>query len=781
MKRNYFKIALRLLRRDRLSSSINIGGLAIGLALGILILLMIIDELSYDRFHENLNQIYLLMKTDDNSGEINTFKSTPAPLAPSLQGAIPEISKTGRSTYPGPQLLEAGDKRFYETGFYADPSLLEILKFKSLEGNPVTALQSGAIVISERTAKKFFAGGSVIGKTILYNGTTPLQIGAVIKDIPFQSTLLFDVVLPFSLFASNNKDAVSNWGNNFLQTWIELKPNTNNAAVNIKLKKIFSEKTSSTNSTLFAYPFERLHLHGQFKNGQPAGGKFQLIVLLSAIGFFVLLIACINFMNLATARSEKRAKEVGVRKVMGAERKSIILQFLSEAIVMTIPSLLIALTIVNMVLPGFNVFTGKNIVFDFTSWRIWLSILSIGLFTGMMAGSYPALYLSRFMPVEVLKGRIAQSRGGSRLRRFLVTAQFSIAIFLVFASIVIFKQLNHIQDRPIGYEKENLLVLPVRGDMASKFDIAKNELSKIPGVTSVSGGADNIVFMGGQTDGIEWPGKTADQNYLITVTNVHYDWAKTAGLQIIEGREFSAAFGADSLSCLVNETAVRKMQLKSPVVGTKLGNQTIIGVIKDFVYNSPEENPNPLVVYLNQNAVNNIFIRVKNEEGWKQTIAGIESVITTLNPHYPFEFRFISDDYQKRFAGIQSAADMISFTGTLAILISCLGLFALASYVAERRSREISIRKVLGASAAGVWIILSKDFLKPVIIGFLIATPLAAFVMNLILDKLDYRIQLSWWMFAIAGGMVLIIAFFTVGLQALKAAVANPVNSLRSE
>jgi ABC-type antimicrobial peptide transport system permease subunit len=778
---NYFKIAWRSLLKDKMSSSINIGGLAVGLAIGILIMLMVIDELSYNRFHQHLDQIHLLMKHDNNSGEISTFKSTPAALAPALQGTIPEINKAARSTYQGAFLLEAGDKKFYEPGIYADPAFLEILKFKSLEGNTVNALQSGAAVITRKTALKLFENEKVIGKSILLNGTTPLQIGAVLDDIPTQSTVKFDVVLPFALFEMDNKEAVNNWGNNFLQTWIELKPQTNISTVNAKLKKIFSEKTETTNSILFAYPLERLHLHSQFKNGQPEGGKFQLIILLSAIGFFVLLIACINFMNLATARSEKRAKEVGVRKVMGAERKSLIFQFLGEAMVMTLPSLLLALIIVNIALPGFNVFTGKNIEFDFSSWKIWLSVIAIGLFTGLIAGSYPALYLSRFMPVQVLKGRIAPSKGGSMLRRFLVTSQFTIAVFLVITSIVIFRQLRYVKDRPIGFEKENLLVVPVHGDMATKFDITKNELNKIPGVVAVSAGADNIVFMGTQTDGIVWPGKTADQNYLITFTSVHYDWAKTNGLQIIEGREFNSAFRADSLSCLVNEAAVRKMQLKSPVVGTKLGDQTIIGVVRDFVYNSPEEHPAPLVVYLDKNAVNNIFIRVKNDQGWRNTITGIESAITTIHPHYPFEFRFVSDDYQNRFTGIQSAADIISFTGSLAILISCLGLFALASYVAERRSKEISIRKVLGASATGVWLILSKDFLKPVLIGFLIATPLAAFVMNVILDKMDYRIQLSWWMFALAGLMVLIIAIFTVGLQAFKAAIANPVNSLRSE
>jgi putative ABC transport system permease protein len=778
---NYFKIAWRSLLRDKMSSSINIGGLAVGLAISILIMLMILDELSYNKFHQNLDQIHLIMKHDNNSGEISTFKSTSGALAPALQGNIPEITKAGRVTFTGPQLLEAADKRFYETGMYADPSLLEIMKFKTIAGNAAGALQSGAVVITRKTAKKLFADSNVLGKSVLLNGSTPLQIGAVLDDIPSQSTVTFDVVLPFSLFEKDNKEALDNWGNNFLQTWVELKPQTNIAALNKKLQKLFQEKTESTNVILFAYPLERLHLHSQFKNGQAEGGKFQLIILLSAIGFFILLIACINFMNLATARSERRAKEVGVRKVMGAARKSLIIQFLSEAMVMTLPSLLLALFIVNIALPAFNVFTRKNIVFDFGSWKIWLSVIVIGLFTGLIAGSYPALYLSRFIPVQVLKGRIAQSGKGSWLRKFLVTSQFTIAIFLVISSIVVFRQLRHIEDRPIGYEKENLLVVPLRGDMSSKFSITKNELNKIPGVVSVSAGADNIVFMGGQTDGISWPGKTADQNYLITVTNVHYDWAKTNGLQMIEGREFSSAFGADSLACIVNETAVRKMQLKSPVVGTKLGTHTIIGVVKDFVFNSPEENPGPLVVYLNEQAVNNIFIRIRNEESWKQTIAGIESVITTIHPHYPFEFRFVREDYQKRFSGIQAAADMISFTGGLAILISCLGLFALASYVAERRSKEISIRKVLGASAASVWVILSKDFLKPVVIAFLIAVPLSGFAMNMLLDKMDYRIQLSWWMFAFAFVLVLIIAIFTVGFQALKAAVANPVNSLRSE
>lgn len=782
MIRNYFKIAWRNIVKDKGSTMINIGGLSIGLAIGVLLLLIIKDEISFDKFQPKLNQVHLLMKNDDNGGQISTFKSTPPPLGKALKAEMPEIVRTSRMTYNAQFLLNNGDKSLYENGTYVDADLFRMFEFKAIAGNPAQVLEnSTSMVISATAAKKIFGTVDALGKTLRINNKHALQIGAVIEDIPLNSSVKFDVAIPFSVYELENPDAGEAWGNNFLQTWVELKPGTNLQTFNQKIEKSFHARTENTKTNLFAYPLKSLHLYGEFRDGKLSGGRADVMMLLAAVGFFILFIACINFMNLATARSERRSKEVGVRKVMGAERKWIIVQFLCEALLMTLPALILAVVIVSLVLPEINQFIRKDLHFDFLDWQIWALLLSLGLVTGLIAGSYPAFYLSKFQPVKVLKGNVGSSKGSSILRRVLVTTQFTVSVFLIIASIVIFQQLKHTQNRPIGYDNENLVEIPVRGDMMARYESLKNELLKIPGVTNVSAGTHNMVQFGGRTDGLNWPGKTPDQNYLIAITDVHYDWIKTSGLTLVEGRDFSTAFGTDSLAVLMNEAAVKKMQLKSPVVGTPINELHVVGVFKDFVYNSPEKAPEPLVVFLRPGNINHLFVRMENKAGWRNTITGVESVFKKINPGFPFEFHFAKANYEDKFKGIEAAANLTSLVSILAIFISVLGLFALAAFVSERRTKDIGIRKILGAGLKTLLFLLSKDFLKPVVLGFLIATPLAGFVMNLVLTQLDYHITLSWWMFALAGVIVFLIAVITVGYQAMKSALANPLKALRSE
>ncbi|MEO5562768.1 MAG: FtsX-like permease family protein, partial [Chitinophagaceae bacterium] len=512
-----------------------------------------------------------------------------------------------------------------------------------------------------------------------------------------------------------------------------------------------------------------------------SGGRIDIMMMLGIIGFFVLIIACINFMNLATAQSERRAREVGVRKVLGAFRKQVIFQFLSEAFLITFFAMIVGIFLAKMFLPVFYQFSQKNLAFDFGSKEVWLALLCIGLFTGLVAGSYPAFFLSRFKPVLVLKGVLKSNKGGSVLRKGLVTFQFVISIFLIITTIVIFNQLKYVQDRPLGYNQENLIDIPARGDMKGKFQLVKNELLQIPNIKNVSGGNDNLVQFGGATDGIEWPGKTPDQNFPVTISSVQYDWIKTAGLNIAAGRDFDPQFGNDVNSCLVNQTAVKAMKLKEPVIGTKLGDKTIVGVVQDFVYNNPTALPRPMLLYLTTGAVDHIFVRVTNDDQWKNTIAEIEKAIKKTNPDYPFEYYFTTELYQKKFTGIKSTSQLLTGVGILAIFISCLGLFGLSAFLAERRGKEIGIRKVLGANASKIWFTLSKDFLKPVLLAFVIASPLTAFVMQKLLSRMDYHITLSWWMFVIAGVMAVSIAVLTVSFQGVKAALKNPVKALRAE
>jgi putative ABC transport system permease protein len=781
MIKNYLKMAWRNIVKNKVSSIINIGGLSVGLATAIVIMLVIVNEVSYDKFNTNLGDIHLLMENQNMNGNIITHRQTPGPLAASVISEIPEVKFVARTNQSGNELLRNGDKSIYFNGIYTDPDFFRMMTFASVEGNPVAALsEPGSIVITESTARKLFGREEPIGKMLVHNNLHALKVAAVIRDIPINSTNKFDIVLPFRLLEQENS-WVEKWDNFRIQTWVQLQPNTNVKALDAKLTQLFLHKQEEKNMQLFTYPFADLRLHGNFKNGQPNGGIIYIIMILSMVGLFVLLVACVNFMNLATARSEQRAKEVGVRKVLGASRKKVILQFMLEAILMSFLALLLGVLLSYLALPGFMQLSGNHFKPDYFNLKIWGLLLTLGLLTGIVAGSYPALYLSRFQPVLVLKGILTKGKGGGILRKGLVTFQFIVSIFLIISTIVFFKQIDYMERRPIGYNPENLIEISARDDMQNKFGIVRNELIQIPGVKSISAGNDDLIRFGGAFNGLDWPGKTKDQDFYITSTNVQYDWIKTVGLSLSEGRDFSREYGADSLSCLINEAAARRMGLKAPLTGTKLGNNTVIGVVKDFVYNNSSSSVEPMIIYLNTGSINHFFVRIDNNDNWKNCIAQIETVVKKINPNIPLDFHFTKEEYQANFTQIRSISQMANIFGGMAILISCLGLFGLSSYLAERRSKELSVRKVLGASVKSIWFAISKDFLKPVFIAFLIAAPVAGVVISKGLSLLDYHIQLAWWMFVLSGMLAMIIAIITVSYNGIKAALTNPIKNLRTE
>jgi putative ABC transport system permease protein len=782
MFKNYFTIAWRNLTRNKLSSVINITGLAIGLAVSILLFLWINNTLSYDRFHVNYEKIHLLMKTERGSGgEISTGSSVPGHLAQAVKAAIPEVQYAARGTYEFP-LLQYKDKSLYQRALYTDPDFFRIMTFPALQGDPISTLQDpGSIIVTESAAKKLFGNEDPMGKIITHNTIHQLKVGAVIKDDPKNSSYRFEIILPFALFEKDNDNWLKKWDDNRILTWVELQPHTQLAGLDTRLTQLLRQKANDNKLELFAYPLRDAWLRNSFKNGHPDGGRITLVKLMGAIGLFVLLIACINFMNLSTARSERRSREVGVRKTLGASRPQLIVQFLSEAFLLTFCAMLLGILLAKLLLPAFNGFSDSHIAFDLSSRQIWMALFCIGFFTALVAGAYPAFFLSRFQPVRVLKGLFKPEKGGSFFRKSLVTFQFVITIFLIIATIVIIRQEQYVENRPIGYDKENLIDIAAKGNMKNKFGLLKNELKKIPGVTSLSAGADNLVFFGGGNNGLDWPGKTPDQDFYVKVTSVQYDWVKTAGLKMAEGRDFSPAFGTDTSACLINEAAVRKMGLKEPVIGSKVGGATVIGVIADFVINDAFSNPEPLLVYFGNGPMDHFFVRIRNNDQWQQTLARIEQAVKTTNPGYPFEFQFISEEYQHQFEGISSTAQTLDWIGGLAILISCLGLFGLSAFLAEQRTKEIGIRKILGAGVSRIWLNLSGDFMRPVFIAFIIAAPLAGWAMRTLLNNFDYRIQLSWWIFAFAGFLAFVIALATVSFQGIRAAMANPVDSLRTE
>jgi ABC-type antimicrobial peptide transport system permease subunit len=778
---NYIKMARRSLVKNKMATLINIFGLTIGLATGMLGILLIRDELNRDKFHKNLSDIHVLMTNSQRDGQIYTGQSMPGTLAAVLRNQVPEIHHVAYIADINQHLFSYKGKSIYERSLYAEPDLFNIMQFKAAKGNPVAALkEAGSVVISEQTAKKLFGDEEPLGKIIRHNNQHDLKVEAVIYDVPRSSSLAFSVALPFRIFEQQNMKMLSEWNSFVLGAYVSLKPKTDLQALNAKLTKLLQPYFENKTTTIFAYPYKSMALYGRFKNGKPSGGRIEIVALLSGICLFVLLIACVNFMNLATARSMQRSREVGVRKTLGASRKQVIGQFLSEAVLTTLLALVLSALLVNLLLPQLNRIMGKELSLGIADWSNWLLVLGMALITGLVAGSYPAFFLSAFQPVKVLKGAVT-IKGGSLLRKGLVTFQFVISIFLIITTIVMIKQQRYLEDRPIGYDQENLIDIPARGDMGAKFPVLKQELLRIPGIKNVSAGTDNLLSYGGATNDIQWPGKTAGQDFMINISNAHYDWVKTTGLTLLEGRDFSAEFSGDSSVCMMNETALRRMGLKSPVVGTKLGASTVIGVVKDFVFNDAFNAPDPLVVYLGKGNMSHFFIRIENNDRWKQTMAQVEQVVKKQYPDYPFEFSFTKDSYQKKFEGIRSTGYTLSVVGSIAIFISCLGLFGLAAFSAERRLKEIGVRKVFGASVARLWIMLSRDLLKPVGLAFILAAPLAGWLMQMLLSKFDYRIDLSWWMFALAGGATLLVALLTVSYQGMKAALSNPVKSLRSE
>lgn len=781
---NYIKLALRNLQRYRLFALLNISGLAISLAAGILVLLWVADDLRYNRFHQNLPALHLVMNNQTQAGVTYTHEALPGPLAATLLAEIPEIKRAVRFSWTGEQLLGAGEKAFYEKGLYAEPDFFTMLSFPALKGNPVEALRdAGSVVITERTARKLFGDEDPLGKTLRHDNLRDLTVAAVIRDVPTASTLQFDVVLPFQIYEKENADWIHTWNNNSLPTWVELQPGTDLAALNQKLKNIVQRKSPDALAHVFAYPLADKHLYGRFKDGKPSGGRIYALMALGLIGVFIVLLACLNFMNLATAQSERRAREVGVRKAIGAQRSLIIGQFLTEAMILAFLGLIFGLFLAQMILPAFNRFSEKNIPMDLSNWQLWAGLAFMGLATGLIAGSYPAFFLSKFQPAQTLGGQTIG--GGSRrgiFRKSLVAFQFFVSILLMISTIVIYAQLDYAQKRPLGFDQENLIRLAAQGSMRQKLEVLKNDLLRIPGVHSVSASNNDLIHCGSNTSGISWPGKEPDQDFRVAITTASYDWAQTMGIRMVEGRDFSPAFGSDSSACLLNQTAVRRMGLKNPV-GAMLDHGRpvrVIGVVDDYVYNDPFSNPEPMIVFLSRGELSNFYVRFDNDGKWQERLAAIEHAVKAHNPGYPFEFEFTKAEVQESYKGARSSGQMAFVFGGLAIFISCLGLFGLSAFIAERRKKEMGIRKVLGATTVRVWYILSNEFTRPVLLAFVLAAPLAGWLMQKLLDNFDYRVELAWWMFALAGILALVVALLTVSVQGIRAALASPVESLRN-
>lgn len=789
MLKNFFKIAYRNLIRNKGFSFINISGLAIGMASAILILLWVQNELSYDSFYKNADRLYQSWNRDKGNNGIDCWNVTPKPLGPALKKDYPEIEKTTRVDWDQTLLFSVADKKINMMGNIVDPDFLTIFEFPFVEGDMNTALNNPTdIVITEKLSKAFFGNEDAIGKTIRIDNKYDQKVSAVMKDLPNNTQFDFDYLLPWTCMR-NDRTNDSSWGNNSTRNFVLLKPNTSIASVNSKIKDIIIKHSErgGTTAQSFLYPVSQLRLHSSFENGVPVGGKIETVRVFLLIAVFILLIACINFMNMSTARSEKRAKEVGIRKVAGALKQSLITQFLGESILIAFIAGILALVIVQLCLPAFNTLTTKQLFIEHNSACFWLLLSGFIIFTGVTAGSYPAFFLSSFSPVSVLKGSFKKAHALVTPRKVLVVLQFTFAIILIVCTIIIKKQTQYAQERQAGYDKNNIVYTFLSGDMPKNYELIKSDLINKGIATSISKTSAPLTE-GWSSGGADWPGKDPNDRTEFNFYNTDGSLVKTAGLQLTAGRDIDLKnYPTDSTAVILNETAVKVMQLKHPI-GQMINRGKwdtvwhVVGVVKDFILQSPYDPIKPIIIQgPRANWFNLIHVKLNNANSTAQNLAGMEKVLKLYNPQYPFEYHFIDKQYEKKFSDEQTTATLTAFFAGLTIFISCLGLFGLATYMAENRIKEIGVRKVLGASVQSIAALLSKDFIKLVMISIVIASPIAWWAMSKWLAGYNYHINISWFIFIEAGLIAIVIALLTVSFQAIKAAVANPVKSLRTE
>lgn len=787
---NYIKIAFRNLFKYKAFSLINVAGLAIGMTCCFLILLWVLDELSFDRFHENSSELYRAVVKVINDNGITTTVYGPTPLGPGLQGEFPEVVDFTRYL-PAPQLsLRHGDSVFNEKIMWVDPGFFRIFSFPAIAGDLEKALDTPlSLVITRRIAKKYFGTDKeIVGKILKMNNQYDYEVKAVIEDVPSNSHLDFDILAPFT----NLKYAgwqMENWVIPNTNTYVQLQENVPYKDFNEKIVKfIEGHMTSFTFSEdLFLQPLTEIHLHSDFAGDRSRLGNITHVYILSIIAIFILVIACINFMNLSTARSANRVKEIGIRKVVGAHRTHLIAQFYGESIFLSVVALLIALALAMLLLPSFNTLSGKELSLDLTSnWQVILGTGLITFFTGIIAGSYPAFFLSAFKPIRVLGG---SSRSGAKsviLRKILVVLQFALSVLLIISTAIVYGQLQFIKNKDLGYEKDNVLMIPmISGKKLDKsHDTLKNELLKNPKVLGVTASSQNPTNSEAATIAFTWRGKNPDAQILLHANSVTIDYPSTLKMEIIEGRGYSSEIASDrSGKVLLNEEAVKVMGFENPVGETinyfKYKTE-VIGVVKNFHFQPVHKKIEPML--MGTWPIRGGYTIVKlHPDQMAETIGFVKKTWGKIYPTDPFDYHFLDEDYDRLYRADERMGTLLNYFSVLAIFVACLGLFGLASFTTEQRTKEIGIRKVLGASTAGIVVLLSTDFLKLVLIANIISWPIAYYFMNNWLQDFAYRININWLIFLVATVLSLIIALITVSFKTTKASMANPVESLRYE
>ncbi|HUH28659.1 ABC transporter permease [Gelidibacter sp.] len=783
MFRNYIKIAFRNLWRNKGFSAINISGLAIAMAGVILISIWIQNELSFDRFHTNEKDLYKVWNSYRSvDGHISNGDVTSAPLGNALVDEFPEVIKSARIYWSANRLFSFEDKSIKTKGNEVDKAFLTMFSFPLLKGDAEHALDDvNNIVISETFAKNLFGDTDPINQILKVDNEESYKVTGVLKDLPSNTTFDFDY-----LTSLKTSEANAEWGANSYYTYVQLQPNTTIEGFNEKIKNIVINK-SSYKWEVFLYPFSRSHLYGYFENGIETGGRIETVRLLALIGGLILLIACINFMNLSTAQSQKRAKEVGVRKVIGAGKSSLIGQFLCESILVVSIAGIIALGIAVVALPFFNQVVESSLSINFGNPLLWLGLVVFIIFTGLLAGSYPAFFLSSFAPTKVLKGSFKSAKHFFNPRKTLVVLQFSVAIILVVATMIIYQQINFVQNRDIGYTIDNLVEVPIEGDIGKNYDLIKNELINNRAITAMSKTGWTVTLDASSSSGFEWDGMNREEEPLnFSLYRTGGDFAKTMNLKLIEGRDMDfTLFPNDTSSVMLNKKAVETMGMTDPIGKLiRSGSNkayTIVGIFEDFIIDSPYEEVRSMLVLGSDKWNYNSLIRLNAENSTQANLKVVEQVFEKYNPAYPFNYQFVDRQYAQKFKNEKQTAVLSTLFAGLTIFISCLGLFGLAAYMAQNRAKEIGIRKVLGASVAGIIKMLSKEFLTLVLIAIVIAVPVSWYVMQQWLMDFTYRIDVGWIVFMYASVGTILIALLPVSFQAVKAAIANPVDSLKDE
>ncbi len=787
MVRNFLKVTLRNLRRNSLYSFINISGLAIGISCSILILLWVQDETSFDKFIPKADRLHQVWVNAEFDNAVQSWNSVPLPTYEAMKTAHSKIVNSAVAGWGANRLIARDDNRIMQPGYFVSEEFLDMFEFPMLVGDRSEVLDDpSSIVISESLAQIMFKDENPIGQFLKVDDQSVLKVTGIFEDTPANSSFQFDYLMPWKHRESilpwvvENKN---NWGNYSFQVYIELNEAGAAAEVEAAVAGMLAEKgQDDMPRSFFLHAMPRWRLHSNFENGKEAGGQHEYVTLFTAIALFILIIACINFMNLATARSERRAREVGIRKSLGSRRGQLIAQFYGESLMISLISFVLSIGVVSAILPAYNNLVDKRLFLDFQSVEFWLFSLSIIFVTGIVSGSYPSLYLSSFNPVKTLKGKVSVGKNANLPRKVLVMLQFGFAVFLIISTVVILNQIELAKSRDLGYKQEGLITIPLTDDITKNYDVLKQDLLRTGAALSMTRSNSDVTQIN-SNNFLGWPGKPETQRVMFVTVVTEYDYAKTVGAEMVYGRDFSKEFATDSSAIVINKAALEVMGLEDPI-GTQLDlwgeKRTLIGVIDNILMGSPYEQVRPMFLTLDDWG-GSLMVRLSPTTDMKATMDKVQEVFERHNPAYPFDYSFVDERFQRKYTTINLTRKLSTIFAVLTIFITGLGLFGLASYTAEQRIKEIGIRKVLGASVSNLMLLISRDFAMLVMIAFLVASPLAWWGLNSYLDRYTIRVDVEWWVFAVTGIVSLLFALAIVSNQARRAAVANPVQSLRNE